>query len=97
MGNIKTEEGITPDRRKSARIKLDLGDWLKIATVIIALILTGGKMQWTINNNSEALAEQKKEIKETSKLANDNRKDITSMYENVREIKQDVKELLKRR
>jgi len=98
MGLVKTEKGIIEERRKTnGRIKLDLGDWIKIATVIIALILTGGKMQFTLNNHSEILAKQDKELKDTVKMTNDNRKDIEGIKDTLCEIKKDVKELLKRK
>ena len=98
MGHIKLDNEIIPERRQgNGRIKLDTGDWVKIATVIIALILTGGKMNWDIGEHSKVIASQELKIESVTKTTNDNKKDIESMCADIGEIKVDVKALLKRK
>jgi hypothetical protein len=88
MGLIKLGNGETmPDRRiNGSRIKLDLSDWLKIITVVIVVILAGGKIQWTVNSHSEVLAEQAKIIKTNTGLIRDNCKDIEFLKESFEKI-----------
>ena len=63
MGLIKVNGEIIKDRRvNGARIKLDTGDWIKVASVLIALILLFGKMQWTVAENSKETEKQKEQM-----------------------------------
>ena len=97
MGLVKIGDEITKDRRQNgARIKLDFSDWWKIITVVIVVILGIGNLKWTVNNNSELLAEQGKEIKITKELSRDNRKDIENMKETIARIDDNVVKLLKK-
>jgi len=84
MGLIKLDDKTFPDRRTNgARIKLDWGDWIKVASVIVILILAGGKIQWTVNNHSEAIAEQKSQIKINTTRLDRTETDITNIKENL--------------
>lgn len=78
MGSVKLGNEVIPDRRSNgARIKLDLGDWWKIISCILVLIIGGAKMQWTVNNHSQALAEQIK----VNNIVRDSCKDIEFLQE----------------
>lgn len=84
MGLIKLNDKTFTDRRNNgARIKLDGWDWIKVASVIIALILAGGNLKWTVNNHSEAIAEQKVQIKINTTRLDKNETDIASIKENL--------------
>ena len=87
MGMIKLEDKLIPDRRQNgARIKLDLGDWFKIISVIVVVILAVGNIQWTVNNNSQVLAEQVLITKTNTGLIRDNYKDIEFLKESFKKI-----------
>lgn len=99
MGNIKLPNGeIKQDQRTNgARIRLDIGDWLKIVSMIAIIILGIGKMQWTISQHSLTLCAYEEDIKENRSTSRDNRKDIESMKASIDRIDKNVMEILKRR
>jgi len=99
MGLIKKPNGeLVPDKRANgARLKLDVGDWIKIMSVIAIIILSVGKIQWTANANSNTLILCQTEIKNNQQMSRDNRKDVENLTKLVEEIKTDVKEILRRR
>ena len=91
MGLIKMGDKVFQDRRNgNGRLKLDLGDWLKVASLIVILILTGGKVQWIVNNHSEAIAEQKAQIKVNTERLNKTETDIANIKENLIYIRSKV-------
>lgn len=85
MGLIKLNNGeIVPDRRiNGSRLKLDLADWIKISITIFttfAIITFGaGKLLTIVNNHTEVLAEQGKEIKKIPRIESE----ITNIKENL--------------
>ena len=98
MGLIKLSNGdVVKDRRiNGSRIKLDLGDWLKIISMIVVVILGIGNIKWTVNNHSQLLASYGEEIKENGQITRDNRKDIENLKTTIERIDKNVRELLKK-
>ena len=98
MGKIKLANGdVIPDRRiNGSRIKLDLGDWLKIISMIVVVILGIGNIKWTVNNHSQLLVAYGQDIKENGQLGRDNRKDIENLKTTIERIDRNVRELLKK-
>ena len=97
MGLIKVGNGLIPERRvNGARIKLDIADWVKISITIFttfAIITFGaGKLLTIVNNHSEALAEQAKEIKKIPWIESD----ISNIKDNVAYIRDKVDTLVLR-
>lgn len=85
MGLIKLKNGETVlDRRiNGSRLKLDVADWIKVSITIFttfAIIVFGaGKLMTIVNNHTEVLAEQQKEIMKIPRIEND----ITNIKENL--------------
>ena len=98
MGLIKLSNGdVVKDRRiNGSRIKLDLGDWLKIISMIVVVILGIGNIKWTVNNHSQLLVAYGNDIKENGQLTRDNSKDIENIKTMIERIDSNVRELLKR-
>jgi hypothetical protein len=100
MGNIKLHNGkIVPDRRiNGSRIKLDIADWVKISITIFttfAIIVFGaGKLLAIVNNHSEIIAKQEKQINiNTQRLCN-TESDITNIKENLIYIRDKIDTLV---
>ena len=99
MGLVKLENNeVIPDRRKNgARIKLDIGDWIKIMSVVVVVILGVGNIKWTVNNHSEVLAEQVKTIKTNTELIRDNCKDIEYLKQSFEKIDKKLDKIINER
>ena len=88
MGLVKLNGQIFPDRRvNGARIKLDVADWIKISITIFttfAIIVFGaGKFFTIVNNHTEVLAEQGKEIKINTQRLATTESEITNIKDNL--------------
>jgi len=92
MGNIKLESGeLVKDRRINGnRLKLDIADWVKISITIFttfAIITFGaGKLLTIVNNHTEVLAEQAKEVRKIPHIESD----IVNIKDNVKYIRDKV-------
>ena len=98
MAKITLPNGqVKDDQRKigNGRLKLAVGDWIKIILVIISFVWGYAILTATVNNNSKVLANQDKEINETTIRSRTNETNIIGLKEDVKEIKQDVKSILK--
>ena len=89
MGVVKLEDGKeVPDRRVNGnRLKLDVADWIKLFITILttfAIITFGaGKLLTIVNNHTEVLAGQEKEIKGHSQDIAQTKNDIVNIKENL--------------
>ncbi len=89
MGLVKLKNGeAIPDRRNgNGRLRLDIADWVKISITIFttfAIVVFGaGKLLTIVNNHTEVLAEQGKEIKENSQHLAKTESDIVNIKENL--------------
>ena len=84
MGLIKVGNNLIPDRRNgNGRLRLDIADWVKIFITIFttfAIIVFGaGKLLTVVNNHTEVLAEQGKEVKKIPRIESD----IVNIKDNV--------------
>ena len=87
MGSVKLgDETISDRRRNGSRLKLDTGDWIKIVSVVIVVILGFGNIQWTVNNHSGLLAEQSNTIKTNTGLIRDTCKDVEFLKKTMDKI-----------
>jgi len=97
MGLVKLGDQVMPDRRTNgARIKLDIGDWIKITTMIIVVILGWGRLQWTVNDVSKVLERQVATITTNTLLIRDNIKDIQYLKNSFIKIDDKLDKLLER-
>jgi len=88
MGSIKINNEIIPDRRSgSGKLRLDIMDWIKLSITIFttfAIITFGaGKLLSIVNNHTEVLAGQEKEIKGHSQDIAQTKNDIVNIKENL--------------
>ena len=91
MGLVTVDNKTFPDRRNgNGRLRLDIADWVKISITIFttfAIIIFGaGKLLTIVNNHTEVLAEQGKEIKKIPRLESE----VTNIKENVIYIRDKV-------
>ena len=99
MGFIKLDDGtIKEDQRKNgARIKLDLGDWIKIVSVVVVVILGFGNIKWTVNQHSQVLAETIQTVKINTGIIRDNCKDIEYLKQSFNKIDTKLDKLLNKK
>jgi gas vesicle protein len=84
MGKVKVGDEVIDDRRHNgARIKLDTGDWLKVATVVIAIIITGGRIQMSVANNCKDIEKHKEQIASHSEQLAKTGSDIANIKESL--------------
>ena len=97
MADIKLLDGtIKPDQRTNgARLKLAVGDWIKIFCVLIGIVWGYAVLTTTVNANSTMLLRQIADTTENKIRSISNEQIITLLKEDIVVIKQDVKELLK--
>ena len=97
MANIKLPNGdIKPDQRTNgARLKLCIGDWLKIICVVIGLVWGYAILTNTVFGNSKVLAQQVIETGANTVRSIYNERTIDLIQDDVKVIKQDVKDILK--
>ena len=97
MAVVKLANGeeIGDRRTNGARLKLAVGDWLKIILFLITIVWGYAILTATVHNNSKVLANQDEEINETTIRSRTNETNIIGLKEDVKEIKQDVKTILK--
>ncbi len=84
MGEVESVNYIGKDRRTNgARLKLAIRDWIAISSLCVTLILFGGNIKWTVNNHSEAIAEQKAQVKINTGRLDKTETDIMNIKENL--------------
>ena len=98
MAKITLPNGQTKDDQRkigNGRLKLAVGDWLKIILFIITIVWGYAILTATVHNNSTAIAQQDKTIMEADKRSIVNENSIIALKDDVKEIKCDVKTILK--
>ena len=97
MAVVKLANGeeIGDRRTNGARLKLAVGDWLKIILFLITIVWGYAILTATVHNNSTAIAQQDKTIMEADKRSIVNENSIIALKDDVKEIKCDVKTILK--
>jgi hypothetical protein len=85
------------DRRNGGKLKISVGDYIKILTVTMSLIV-GGTTGWVIlknqvNVNAEDIAEASIEIKSEKILNQKQNEDIIILQRDVQYIKDDVRDI----
>ena len=91
MGLVKLDGKVFPDRRNgNGKLKMDIADWIKVSITIFtsfAIITFGaGKLLTLVNNHTEVLAEQGKEVKKIPRIESD----IINIKDNVAYIRNRV-------
>ena len=92
MGNVKLENGqIIPDRRTNgSRLRLDVGDWIKIfvtiGTIFIVIISGWTSLRITMEQLSVIVAQDVKDTAENKLISRDNRKDIEFIGKTIERI-----------
>lgn len=95
MGFIKLNGTTIPDRRvNGTRLKLDIADWVKISitifTTFAVIVFGAGKLLTIVNNHTEVLAEQEKEVKKIPRIESD----IINIKDNVAYIRDRVDKII---
>jgi len=81
-------------RRNGARLKLSVGDWLRVGSFVVLITLFIGYNRWTCVGNAKTIEAHEVNISANCNRSRDNLKDILSIKEDIGEIKQDIKVLL---
>jgi len=100
MGKIKLNGEVIEDRRQNgARIKLDVGDWIKIFVTIgttFFIIISGWTtLRITAEQQAVLVAQNVKDIAEVSSIGRDNKKDIEFLKQAFEKIDLKLDKLLK--
>lgn len=97
MGNIMFDGKTFVDRRsKNGRLRLDTGDWIRIVSIAIVVILGWGNVKWDVEAQSKVLNKHEEQIKTTSDMALATKTDVVNIKERVERIDNNVITLLQK-
>lgn len=94
MGKIQLPNGtIKNDERRNGRLRLSFGDWVKIISIAMSLILGGAYLKWTVNANCEEIKKIKEEDKQDDSERRELQKDVAVLKQDVQNIKETVQRI----
>jgi hypothetical protein len=100
MGKIQLQSGevIQDRRRDGARLRLDIGDWIKIYSSIVITLLSGiwfaSNVNFTVKQHCEDITKLKIDVEKVTKNTNDNTMEIQSIKGILAKIDSNTEKLL---
>ena len=100
MGKIKlaTGETIFDRRREGARLRLDIGDWVKIYSTIGSILIAGAffvsNINFTVRHHEEQISKLEMQAEINAKNIEDNTMEIQAIKGTLSKIDSNVEKLL---